>query len=138
MLAQQTDLSTLPGARQVRKLPVPVHARFADADGVCQTLEGPVPYHAGDAILTGVRGEQWPMLCTRFKQSYEPLPGQPGQYRKRPQTVLALRLDHAIEVAVNGRRGVLRGQPGDWLLQYGPGDFGVVAADIFDETYRFV
>ncbi|MDR0652962.1 MAG: PGDYG domain-containing protein [Synergistaceae bacterium] len=32
-------------------------------------------------------------------------------------------------------RGELRGNPGDWLLQYTPGDYGVVKLDISERTY---
>jgi hypothetical protein len=31
--------------------------------------------------------------------------------------------------------GVLRGTPGDWLVQYGSDDWGIVRADIFEATY---
>ena len=30
----------------------------------------------------------------------------------------------------------LSGMTGDWLLQYGPGEFGIVAPAIFSRTYR--
>ena len=30
----------------------------------------------------------------------------------------------------------LHGEPGDWLLQYGPGDFGIVGDTIFAQTYE--
>jgi hypothetical protein len=31
---------------------------------------------------------------------------------------------------------VLRGEAGDWLVQYAPGDHGIVAAERFDRVYR--
>lgn len=137
MLSIETDLSGQPAARRASKLPLPVQARFAEADGVCQTLEGPVQYAAGDAILTGVRGEQWPVARARFDQTYE-ADAVAGHYRKRPITVWALPLRAPTEVPLGGGRGTLHGQPGDWLVQYGPGDFGIVAADIFEQTYRLL
>jgi len=39
---------------------------FAAAAGQLQTLEGPVAYAAGDAIVTGVAGEQWPVPADSF------------------------------------------------------------------------
>lgn len=140
MLPDNTDLATWPHACKATKLPLPVTVDFAHAAGVCATLEGPVAYAAGDAILTGVRGEHWPIVRARFEQTYEAAPGtvagQPGTYRKRPLGVMAVQLEAPVEVALGAGRGVLRGAPGDWLVQYGPGDFGVVAADIFGQTYR--
>ena len=47
-----------------------------------------------------------------------------------------MQLETPVEVTLGAGRGVLRGAPGDWLVQYGPGDFGVVAADVFGQTYR--
>ena len=51
------NLRADPRALRVCKKPIPVRVEFATADGTCTTLEGPVRYRAGDAILTGVRSE---------------------------------------------------------------------------------
>jgi PGDYG protein len=134
------DLKTEPWALQVRKKPLPVHVRFASADGVCETLEGPVRYRRGDAILTGSRGEQWPVGRDGFLTGYQPDPptiaGEDGTYRKRPVTVLARRLDRAMSVPVGWQHDPLQGRPGDWLLRYEDGSHGVVNDAIFRETYE--
>jgi hypothetical protein len=62
--------------------------------------------------------------------------GQDGVYRKKPLRVLAVRLDAPLTVQVGERRDALRGEAGDWLLQYGPGDYGVVASSVFEKTYE--
>ena len=54
------DLTADPRALHVCKRLVPVPVAFALADGVCETLEGPVHYQKGDALLTGVQGERYP------------------------------------------------------------------------------
>jgi hypothetical protein len=33
---------------------------------------------------------------------------------------------------------ILRGQPGDWLVDYGDGSLGIVAHDIFSTTYEIL
>ncbi len=43
-------------------------------------------------------------------------------------------MDEAFEVEVDSGR--LAGRPGDWLLRYGEGGYGIVAAEIFAETYE--
>ncbi|WP_443114543.1 PGDYG domain-containing protein [Herbaspirillum seropedicae] len=133
------DLSTWPGVRRVYKLPVPVEVRFAQAPGICQTLEGPVSYEAGDPVLRGVEGEYWTMPAARFDALYEPIAPtvqrQSGRYRKRKLPVLAVRLERHMEVRSSSGDS-LRGAPGDWLLQYGPDEFGVIAPAIFSRTYR--
>ncbi|WP_028216608.1 PGDYG domain-containing protein [Paraburkholderia oxyphila] len=130
------DLSRDPDALRVMTRPVLVAVRFADEDGTCATLEGSVRYRAGDAIVTGALGEQWPISRDRFEQTYERV--SDGRYRKRPAMAHALRLKAAMRVQVGGEGDVLEGQPGDWLLQYGDGRYGIVDADVFAQSYETV
>jgi len=139
-MSQPPDLTGDPRALRVRKRPMQVAVHLASADGVCQTLEGPVRYRSGDAILTGSRGEQWPVKRDSFLDSYEPVPptapATNGIYRKRPAPVLALRLDCALAVPVGLANDPLQARPGDWLLHYADGSHGVVNDAIFRETYQ--
>ncbi|MGJ7917752.1 PGDYG domain-containing protein [Massilia sp. LXY-6] len=135
-----TDLAHTPGCVRVRKLPISVQVHWAAQPGVCQTREGAVAFAEGDPVLTGIEGERWTMPARRFLASYEPVPplapGADGAYRKRPVTIWAQRLAQAADVRVGYQHDLLHGEPGDWLVQYGPGDFGVVARAIFDKTYE--
>lgn len=137
-MTQPPDLSLDPHAMRVRKRPLPVAVAFAREDGICPTLEGPVPFRVGDAILTGVQGEQWPVARDRFESRYAPTDGQSmgqdGNYLKHLQTVLARRLDAPLQVMLPAG-GRLTGKPGDWLLQYAPDDYGIIAEEIFRTTY---
>ena len=134
------DLATDPRTKRARKRPIAVSVRFAGDDGTCATLEGPVRYRAGDAILTGVRGEHWPIGRDDFLSEYTPIaptvPGQDGQYVKEPGDVRALRLDRPLAVPVGWQNDPLQGRPGDWLLLYPDGSHGVIKDDIFRETYE--
>jgi hypothetical protein len=116
----------------------PVNVEIAAHDGVLSTLEGPVSYHAGDALITGVKGERWPVEKLRFERTYEPVPpthaGESGSYARLPNEVRACQMPAAFTVTTGGG-DQLHGRPGDWLLEYGPGEEGVVAADVFAETY---
>ena len=129
-----------PAARRVRKRPVPVSVAFAASDGTVRTREGEAPVVRGDAIITGTRGERWPVARARFDAKYEPVPpgrpGDPGPYRPRPLTVLALRVRCPFRVAIDGGRAHLEGVAGDWAVDYGDGSLGVVSAAIFDDTYE--
>ena len=134
------DLRTDARACRVRKLPAAVTVEFAAADGNVETLEGTVRHTAGDAILTGVNGERWPVRREAFAKSYDPVPpteaGQPGTYVKRLATALALRLRTVMTVPVGRHDDTLQGRPGDWLLQYEDGSHGVVCDSIFSATYE--
>jgi hypothetical protein len=133
------DLAADPRALRVCKKPIPVRAAFAAADGVCETLEGSVRFKAGDAIVTGPKGERWPIGRDSFRSSYEPVPptraGEDGDYRKAPSLTFALRLDRPLAVPVGWQNDPLQGRPGDWLLQYADGNYGVVQDNIFRDSY---
>jgi hypothetical protein len=133
------DLDHDPRALRVCKKPVPVEVTFAAEDGVCNTLEGEVRFHAGDALLTGSGGESWPIRRDLFLASYEAVPptrcGANGTYRKRPAVVHALRLTAPAEVPVSWQNDPLHGEPGDWLVRYADGTHGIVQDLIFRETY---
>jgi hypothetical protein len=133
------DLAADPRALRVSKKPTPVEVEFAAADGVCETLEGPVRFRAGDAILTGVQGERWPVRRDLFMASYRPvsptLAGENGSYRKTPTLTYALRLDRPRDVPVSWQHDPLHGRPGDWLLRYADGSYSVIQDSIFRESY---
>jgi hypothetical protein len=126
-------------ALRVLKKPVPVSVTFAASDGVCETLEGPVRYEAGDAILTGAQSERWPVQRGAFLASYAPvpptLPKEDGLYRKTPAIALARRLTIALTVKVGWQNDPLDAHVGDWLLCYDDGSYGVLQDAIFRESY---
>lgn len=133
------DLRKDDNARTARKLPVPVRVRFAKSDGVLATREGLVRYGKGDALLTGLAGDSWPIARDNFLDRYEALSGtrhgEDGTYVKRPMTVLVRRLDAPVSVVVGQSRDPIQGLPGDWLVQYAPGEHGIVGQGIFGTTY---
>lgn len=121
------------------KRPARVEVRFAATNGVVQTLEGPVAYEAGDALLRGARGERWPIRRDVFSRRYLPVEGvsmfEDGEYVKGPLVVEAERMDARFSLRLeNG--SVLSGRAGDWLLTGPDGEQWVVSAEIFDATYE--
>lgn len=139
MTDELADLDANPNALRVCKKPVAVRVEFVTADGVCETLEGPVRFRAGDAILTGSQGEHWPVRRDLFLSSYEPVPptqaGESGSYRKAPVVAYALRLEQPRDVPVGWQDDPLHGRRGDWLLHYADGSRGVIRDAIFRESY---
>lgn len=135
------DLAAGQGVK-ARKLPVDVTVEFALAPGELQTLEGPVAYAAGDALLTGSVDDRWPVRREKFLGTYAPAgdgkAGEPGIYRKKPLVVHACRMQEPFTVTVGRDRNPIKGKPGDWLLQYAPGEYGIVAAAIFGRTYELL
>lgn len=134
------DIARQPGAFLAVKRPVPVSVEFAEREGTLGTREGAVRYQAGDAILSGIEGERWPVPRARFLASYDPVApvcaGQRGSYVKRRKAVWAWRTGAAVEIALSGGRGTLRANAGDVIVDYGDCDLAVVAASIFDGSYE--
>ncbi len=117
-----------------------VTVEFATAAVSLQSAVGTNGYAPGDALVTGSTGDRWCVSRDRFDAKYQPQKptehGGNGQYRNRPVPVLAKRMARAFSVARTAGGDVLRGVAGDWLVQYGPGDHGIVAGARFDAVYR--
>jgi PGDYG protein len=135
------DLRTDPHAQRVVKDET-VHVEFAAGSGELMSLEGPNRYQAGDALITGSTGDRWVVSRERFDVKYLPAEaavahGAAGHYRNRPAVVLAKQMHEAFSLARSAAGGdVLRGTVGDWVMQYAPGDYGVVQAARFAKVYR--
>ena len=139
LILENPDLSVDIAACRAVKDEV-VSVEFAAAPGVLESAVGPNYYQAGDALLTGSTGDRWCVSRDRFDAKYRPeaptRPGEPGSYRNRPVTILAKRMAVAFAVERSAGGDLLRGEAGDWLVQYAPGDHGIVAAARFDRVYR--
>jgi len=99
------------------------------------------PAGSADALVcTGATGDRWCVSRDRFDAKYEPqaptLPGQAGGYRNHPLAVLVKRMSVAFSVSRSAGGDELRGNAGDWLVQYAPGDHGIVAKERFERVYR--
>lgn len=60
-------------ALQYRKRPVVVKAYIAREETIIHTLEGDMKADAGDYIITGIKGEQYPCKPDVFRRTYEPV-----------------------------------------------------------------
>ncbi len=113
---------------------------FAGSSGELVSREGPNRFAAGDALITGSTGDHWSVSRSRFDGKYLPVApgraGEDGRYRARPLPVLAKQIGEAFTLTRSSGGDVLQGKAGDWLLQYAPGDFGIVDAARFRKVYR--
>lgn len=113
---------------------------FAKSLGELISREGPNRFQAGDALITGSTGDRWSVSRSRFDAKYLPVApvvaGADGRYRSRPVPVLARQMAEAFTLARSSGGDVLQGRAQDWVLQYAPGDFGVVEEARFRKVYR--
>ena len=131
--AQKNPDLSKTGFRTAKK-PIPLEYKIAPSDLTVATKEGPVAARAGDAIMTGTKGENWPIPRDKFRQTYD-IVGD-GLAAKKNIPVSAQQMDTPFNVKVSWSDDLLRGKPGDFLVQYGPGDYGVVEKEIFKQTYN--
>jgi hypothetical protein len=133
------DLRTDPGAHEYVKDEV-VAVEFAPAAGELISREGPNRYRAGDALITGSTGDRWSVSRERFDLKYEPvapgLPGVDGPHRAKPLPVLAKQMPEPFTIAREAGGDLLKGLAHDWVMQYAPGDYGVVENARFQQVYR--
>jgi len=137
-----------------------VEVRFAESDGELISREGPNRFQAGDALITGSTGDQWSVSRTRFDEKYEPViemgvgegegvgvgvgvgvgegVGITSRYQSKPIPVLAKQIGESFSIARSLGGDVLQGVAHDWLLQYAPGDFGIVENARFQQVYRLM
>ena len=124
------------------KRPLPALVTFAAVDGTLLTLEGPVKYKEGDALMTGPSGERWPIRRSTFEATYQPSGPQPmgegGLYLKKPMPVQAAQLMTPMILTLDAHRGTLTGKLGDWVLKDASGRQWIVANEIFNATYELI
>jgi hypothetical protein len=127
---------------RARKLIREVQVHFTPTDCSVRTREGVVQARPGDAIVTGTQGEHWRVSRAHFAAKYQPVPPgiswQDGRYCSLPNLIVAVSMSEAFEVVLTDGVSRLRGQAGDWLVDYGDGSLGIVSKDIFASTYQIV
>jgi PGDYG protein len=121
------------GAFKTWKNPTPVKYEIADTAGTVDTLEGPMQHDVGHYIMTGPKGERYPITPEKFKSLYD----DNGNGTATPKRVekLAKVADH--DGVLHTSWGDLAYTTGaDYIVRHGPNDYGAVKADIFAKTYH--
>lgn len=116
-----------------------VTVKFATSDGSVASREGANTYRTGDALITGSTGDEWSVTRDRFDAKYTPVAplqhGQDGSYRNIPMPILAKQIHQDFSVERSSGGDIIHGKAGDWLMQYAPGDHGIVQAAKFQKVY---
>jgi hypothetical protein len=118
------------------KKPVREKYRIANEPGMIQTLEGPVKYPAGYYIMTGPKGEEYPISPDSFKELKDDL----GDGVCTPKKIIksCKVADHSGTVDTSWGEKLQYNPDVDVIVRHGPNNYGVVKADIFKQTYAKV
>jgi hypothetical protein len=121
------------GGFETYKKPAKEKYKIADESGTIETLEGPVKYPKGYYIMTGPKGEHYPISPEKFND----LKDDHGHGICTPKKIvkIAKLADHSGSVDTSwGEK--LHYNPGeDVIVRHGHNDYGVVKKDIFVQTY---
>ena len=131
-----TDEWFKDGSFQAFKKPAKEHYKVADEPGTIETLEGQVRYPAGYYIITGPKGEQYPISPETFTK----LKDDQGNGVCTPKKIVKLAkvADHSGSVDTSWGEKLQYNPKVDVIVRHGAGDYGVVKQDIFDITYERV
>jgi hypothetical protein len=114
------------------KLAKPISYETARDSGTVDTLEGPVRYERGHKIITGPKGEKYPVSPDSFYDKYD----DNGDGTATPKKIIkyAKLADH--DGVLHTSWGDLEYTAGnDVIVRHGEGDYGAVKKDIFQQTY---
>ena len=122
------------GSFETFKLPAREKYNIASTDGTIETLEGPVRYKAGSYIMTGPKGEQYPITPERFAE----LKDDNGDGTASPKKIIKLAklADHDGIVNISWGEPLHYTRGNDYIVRHGQNDYGVVKKDIFTQTYN--
>lgn len=131
-----TDAWFKDGGFKCYKRPAKEKYRIADEPGVIQTLEGPVKYPAGYYIMTGPKGEEYPISPEKFADLKDDL----GNGVCQPKKIIKIAkvADHSGTVDTSWGEKLHYNPKEDVIVRHGENDYGVVKQDIFDKTYERV
>ena len=141
LIFEQFDLSQDTHANQYIKNET-VQVRFAREAGCVMSLEGPNNFGVGDAVITATTGATWSVVRSRFDEKYQAVPplehGRDGAYQSRPVPVWAKQIHEPFSTARKPGGDTLIGKAGDWLMQYGPNDWGLTEKARFASVYQLL
>lgn len=127
-----TDAWFKSGSFETFKKPAQEKYEVAQQAGTVQTLEGPVQYEAGHYIMTGPKGEQYPITPEKFNTLKDDQGNGIATPKKIPK--IAKLADH--DGVIHTSWGNLNYTTGnDYIVRHGTGDYGAVKKDIFAQTY---
>ncbi len=124
------------GGFKTYKRPAKERYKIASEPGTIDTLEGPVKYPAGFYIMTGPKGEQYPISPEKFEELKDDLGN--GICTPKKIVKVAKLADHSGSVDTSWGEKLYYNTDEDVIVRHGENDYGVVKRDIFSQTYERV
>jgi hypothetical protein len=133
VLSQIDDTWFAQGSFDTFKKPAKEQYQIAQQSGTVETLEGPVKYEEGHYIMTGPKGEQYPITAEKFATLKDDL----GNGVCRPKRIMKIAKLADHDGVIHTSWGNLSYTAGnDYIVRHGSNDYGAVKKDIFMQTYN--
>ena len=129
------------GGGTALKMPRIVYAERVSSEVSVSTREGTVLALPGDYVLSDADGNQWPISEEHLNSHYDVIEQNGSgrlKLRGKSVTVHAIQLSETVSIPIRADGSMLRGAPGDWLIRYSSGEFGIVAKHLFFDSYRLL
>lgn len=134
-----TDVFKIEKSIVAESKPIERLVQFPDSSGILKTPEGYVRYEKDDVIVTD-NGHSWPLSREYFIENYHSKESEAGSniYIKKPSKVRAVQLNSTRRLDLIEGKGLLFGNEGDWLVDYGNQHQSIVSKDDFDRLYTIL
>ncbi|MBN1965147.1 MAG: hypothetical protein JW910_10910 [Anaerolineae bacterium] len=123
-----------------RRRPIEMLAEPVATQCVVDTWEGPRTAYPGDFIMTGVKGEHWPVPGAGFDELYEVLgPVEDGpqlRVRKRVMELRTFQTYEPLRFRVHGED--FHAETGYFIVAYEDGSCYPCEPNVFFETFQIV
>lgn len=96
-----------------------------------------LPVHRGDYIITGIKGEKYPISSTVFHEYERAIEAGENMYKKKMKIVYAYQVDFKGTV-ITSQNKMLEFQPGYYIVMESPENMWAVEENVFKESYVFI
>jgi hypothetical protein len=139
LCAPTPDARLRSGAYIARKKPVELLATPVTQAHSVDTWEGARQAFVGDYLMTGIKGEHWPVAGAKFSTLYETLEQHPDgslKVRKRVINLAVYQIYKALIFRAGGEN--FHAQHGDFIIAQDDSNCYPCAPDVFFETFEIV
>jgi hypothetical protein len=133
-------MSTRSQTYIARRRPVELAARRSTTEEMVETWEGPRTAYPGDYVITGVKGEQWPVLAAEFEKLYDVAspPDEEGNLRVRKKIFDVATYQTYQPITFTVQDEEFHADTGYFIISYGEDARYPCEPGVFFETFEIL
>ena len=135
LIVNDDDFKRLDDPQVAFKRPAWLTYQLAEEERIVETKEGTQIARQGDAIVTGIKGERWPIPKDKHDgYDFKEENGVTSISKKLALVAVAF-ANEPMNVKLSWSDNPLEAKSDDAIVRYGANDFGVVDREIYEKTY---